>query len=186
MRAIGAASAALLGAAALALTAPAPAVASGKYAPGDFAISPSTVQPGGRVVLTAPGCSGTAMASSGVFDTVTIPAGRSATATVDWDARRGAVYTVSFTCAGGTPGTVDLTIAPATSTPTTSSTAVPTVTTTRTVTPTAAPTQGVRGGVGGSIGGLNAGELAAGTGLVVAAATGIIYMLRRRAESRRH
>lgn len=185
MRAIGAASAALLGAAALALTAPAPAVASGKFAPGDFAISPSTVQPGGRVVLTAPGCSGTAMASSGVFDTVTIPAGRSATATVDWDARRGAVYTVSFTCAGGTPGTVDLTIARATSSPTASSTAVPTVTATRTVT-TTAPTQGVRGGEGGSIGGMNAGELAAGTGLVVAAATGIIYMLRRRAESRRH
>ncbi|MGA5419758.1 hypothetical protein [Streptomyces lavendulocolor] len=185
MRAIGAASAALLGAAALALTAPAPAVASGKYAPGDFAISPSTVQPGGRVVLTAPGCSGTAMASSGVFDTVTIPAGRSATATVDWDARRGAVYTVSFTCAGGTPGTVDLRIAPATSTPTTSSTAVPTVTTTRTVT-TTAPSQGVRGGVGGSIGGLNAGQLAAGTGLVVAAATGVVFMLRRRADNRRH
>ncbi|MEU0667546.1 hypothetical protein ABZ508_10895 [Streptomyces lavendulocolor] len=185
MRAIGAASAALLGAAALALTAPAPAVASGKYAPGDFAISPSTVQPGGRVVLTAPGCSGTAMASSGVFDTVTIPAGRSATATVDWDARRGAVYTVSFTCAGGTPGTVDLSIAPATSTPTTSSTAVPTVTATRTVT-TTAPSQGVRGGVGGSIGGLNAGQLAAGTGLVVAAATGVVFMLRRRADNRRH
>ncbi|MGI5358682.1 hypothetical protein ACQI4E_25665 [Streptomyces sp. CA-252508] len=185
MRAIGAASAALLGAAALALTAPAPAVASGKYAPGDFAISPSTVQPGGRVVLTAPGCSGTAMASSGVFDTVTIPAGRSATATVDWDARRGAVYTVSFTCAGGTPGTADLSIAPATSTPTTSSTAVPTVTATRTVT-TTAPSQGVRGGVGGSIGGLNAGQLAAGTGLVVAAATGVVFMLRRRADNRRH
>ncbi|MGA4866985.1 hypothetical protein ACPB9J_30540 [Streptomyces lavendulocolor] len=185
MRAIGAASAALLGAAALALTAPAPAMASGKYAPGDFAISPSTVQPGGRVVLTAPGCSGTAMASSGVFDTVTIPAGRSATATVDWDARRGAVYTVSFTCAGGTPGTVDLSIAPATSTPTTSSTAVPTVTATRTVT-TTAPSQGVRGGVGGSIGGLNAGQLAAGTGLVVAAATGVVFMLRRRADNRRH
>ncbi|QGV77402.1 hypothetical protein [Streptomyces ficellus] len=185
MRAIGAASAALLGAAALALTAPAPAVASGKYAPGDFAISPSTVQPGGRVVLTAPGCSGTAMASSGVFDTVTIPAGRSATATVDWDARRGAVYTVSFTCAGGAPGTVDLTIAPATSTPTTSSTAAPTVTATRTVASTA-PSQGVRGGVGGSIGGLNAGELAAGTGLVVAAATGLIFVLRRRADNRRH
>ncbi|MFF8828699.1 hypothetical protein [Streptomyces sp. NPDC015131] len=186
MRAIGAASAALLGAAALALTAPAPAVASGKFAPGDFAISPSTVQPGGRVVLSAPGCSGTAMASSGVFDTVTIPAGRSATATVDWDARRGAVYTVSFTCAGGTPGTVDLTIAaPASSSPATSSTAVPTVTATRTVSPSA-PSQGVRGGVGGSVGGLNAGEIAAGTGLVVAAATGIVYLLRRRTEGRRH
>ncbi|GGU57964.1 hypothetical protein GCM10010274_53580 [Streptomyces lavendofoliae] len=141
------------------------------------------------MVLTAPGCSGTAMASSGVFDTVTIPAGRSATATVDWDARRGAVYTVSFTCAGGAPGTADLRIPPATSsptsTPTTSSTAVPTVTTTRTVT-TTAPSQGVRGGVGGSIGGLNAGQLAAGTGLVVAAATAVIFMLRRRAEGRRH
>ncbi|KUH36837.1 MULTISPECIES: hypothetical protein [Streptomyces] len=173
MRAIGAASAALLGAAALALTAP-PAAAVDPYV-----VSPSTVNPGGRVVLSAPGCAGTAIASSGIFDAVSIPAGGSATATVDWDARRGAAYTVSFTCAGGAPGTARLRVAAGT----TSSTAAPTVTRTATVTP--APS-GVRGGLGGSVGGWNAGELAAGTGLVVAAATGVVYALRRRAESRRH
>ncbi|MFJ8692419.1 hypothetical protein [Streptomyces roseolilacinus] len=173
MRAIGAASAALLGAAALALTAP-PAAAVDP-----FVVSPSTVNPGGRVVLSAPGCSGTAMASSGVFDTVTIPAGGSTMATVDWDARRGAVYTVSFTCAGGSPGSAQLTIASAR----TSSTAVPTVT--RTTTVTAAPS-GVRGGLGGSVGTWNAGELAAGGALVAAATAGTVYVVRRRTASRRH
>ncbi|GAA4890721.1 hypothetical protein ACFPM3_20060 [Streptomyces coeruleoprunus] len=176
MRAIGAASAALLGAAALALTAAPTALAVDP-----FVVSPSTVEPGGRVVLSAPGCAGTAMASSGVFDTATIPAGGSATAVVDRDARRGAVYTVSFTCAGGAPGNVDLTIAHA---PTISSTAVPTVT--RTATVLVPPSQGVRGGLGGSVGGWHAGELVAGTALVVAAATGAVYVVRRRAESRRH
>jgi hypothetical protein len=181
MRAIRAASAALLGAAALALTTPAAAQQ------GDFVISPRTVQPGGKVVLSAPGCPGTAMASSGVFDTATIPAGGAATATVDWDARRGAVYTVNFTCAGGSPGSADLTIALATSTPTSRSTAVPTVTRTATATRTAiAPTQGVRGGLGGSVNGWNTGQLALGTGLVVVAATGVIYVVRRRSQTRRH
>ncbi|MEU7282178.1 hypothetical protein AB0A69_25880 [Streptomyces sp. NPDC045431] len=178
MRAIRAASAALLGAAALALATPAAAQQ------GDFLISPTSVQPGGRITLSAPGCPGTAMASAGVFDTVTIPAGGSATATVDWDARRGAVYTVNFTCAGGSPGSVDLRIAMATSTPTTRSTAVPTVT--RTATATVAPTRGARGGLGGSIGGWHTGQLALGTGLVVAAATGVIFVVRRRADHRRH
>ncbi|MEU6486054.1 hypothetical protein [Streptomyces sp. NPDC046887] len=185
MRAIGAASAALLGAAAYALTTvPAAAAAPGAKAPGDFTVSPTSVQPGGRVVLTAPGCSGTAMASAGVFDTTTIPAGRSVAATVDWDARRGAVYTVNFTCAGGTPGSAQLTIAQSAGSSTTSSTTMPSASATRSATP--APSQGVRGGVGGSIGGWNAGELAAGTALAVAAATGIVYAVRRRADNRRH
>ncbi|MCH0539742.1 hypothetical protein I3F58_09230 [Streptomyces sp. MUM 203J] len=171
MRATGAASAALLGAAAFALTTPTTAAAQES-----FTVSPSTVSPGGRVTLSAPGCPGTAMASAAVFDTVTIPAGGSATATVDWDARRGTVYTVSFTCAGGAPGTARLTIARA---PTTSSTAVPT----RTVTVTPS---GVRGGLGGSVGGWNAGELAGGAALVAAATAGTVLIIRRRAVNRRH
>ncbi|MCQ0025495.1 hypothetical protein M4914_22865 [Streptomyces somaliensis DSM 40738] len=173
MRATGAASAALLGAAALALTAP----SAGAVDP--FLVSPSTVNPGGRVVLSAPGCPGTAMASSDVFDTVTVPAGGSATATVDWDARRGTVYTVSFTCAGGSPGSARLTIAPAR----TGSTAVPTVT--RTATVTTAPS-GVRGGLGGSVDTWNAGELAAGGALVAAATAGAVHLVRRRTASHRH
>ncbi|MCS0639860.1 hypothetical protein NX801_30350 [Streptomyces sp. LP05-1] len=205
MRAIGIASAALLGAAALSLTTPASAAdpdGSGHAGPatrrgaGDYAVSPSTVAPGGRVVLTAPGCAGTAMASAGIFDTATIARGGSATAVVDWDARRGAAYTVSFTCAtGATPSTVRLTVSAAGGTATANSTAVPTVTATRTATTTmtatrsgsaVAPSQGVRGGLGGSVGGWNTGQLVAGSGLVVAAVTGVIYVVRRRAEDRRH
>ncbi|MCP9956375.1 MULTISPECIES: hypothetical protein [Streptomyces] len=173
MRATGAASAALLGVAALVLTAP----PAGAVDP--FVVSPSTVNPGGRVALSAPGCSGTALASSDVFDTVTVPAGGSAVATVDWDARRGAVYTVSFTCAGGSPGTARLTIASAR----TGSTAVPTVTRTTTVTTTPS---GVRGGLGGSVGTWNAGELAAGGALAAAATAGTVYAVRRRASGGRH
>ncbi|WP_256107801.1 hypothetical protein [Streptomyces sp. ODS05-4] len=189
MRAIGAACAALLGAAACALTVPAAAAAApGAKAPGDFTVSPSSVQPGGRVAVSAPGCRGTAMASAGVFDTVTIPAGRSVAATVDWDARRGAVYTVNFTCAGGQPGSAELTIASSSRPPTSSSTRMPSAAASApaSVPASPAPSQGVRGGVGGSIGGWNAGELAAGTALAVAAATGVVYAVRRRADGRRH
>lgn len=184
MRAIRAASTALLGAAALALAAPAAVAADGApapntehrraKAPGDFVISPSTVAPGGRVTLSAPGCASTATASAGIFDTVTIPPGSSATATVDWDARRGAVYTVAFNCTGGITDTVDLTIAGgATASPTISSTIL-------------TPPRGVRGGLGGSVDGMDAGTLAAGGGLVLAAAAGVVYVVRRRATGRQH
>ncbi|GGT13283.1 hypothetical protein [Streptomyces purpureus] len=175
MRAIRAATAALLGAAALALTAPVPAAvaADTAKAPGDFALSPSTVAPGGRVTLSAPGCRSTATAASGVFDTATIPPGSSTTATVDWDARRGAVYTVSFVCSGGPTGTLDLRIAGgANVTPTISSTAL-------------TSPRGVQGGLGGSSSGMAAGTIAAGSALVVAAAGGLFWTLRRRA-ARRH
>ncbi|WP_406864473.1 hypothetical protein ABZO31_30110 [Streptomyces sp. HUAS MG47] len=184
MRAIRAASTALLGAAALALTAPAAVAADGApapntgqrrvaKAPGDFVISPSTVAPGGRITLRAPGCASTATASSGIFDTVTIPPGSSATATVDWDARRGAVYTVAFNCTGGITDTVDLTIQGATTAPTTSSTIL-------------TPPRGVRGGLGGSVDGTDAVALAVGGGLVLAAAAGVVFVVRRRTAGRQH
>ncbi|GGY41587.1 hypothetical protein [Streptomyces omiyaensis] len=186
MRAIRAASTALLGAAALALAAPvtvahaadgAPAPnprVRGAQAPGDFVVSPSLVAPGGRVTLSAPGCSSTATATAGIFDTVQIAPGSAVTATVDTDAKRGAVYTVAFNCSGGVQDTVDLTISGvSTATPTTGSTVL--------LTP-----RGVQGGLGGSQGGLESGEVAAGTALVLVAAAGSAYALRRRASARRH
>jgi hypothetical protein len=169
MRAIRAASAALLGVASLTLTAPTAAAATAINTTAfDFRVTPSTVAPGGRVTLTAGGCPTTASATSGVFNSVSIPPNGSATATVDSGARPGAVYSVNFAC-GNATASLDLTIAGGTSRPTVGSTSV-------------APS-GVRGGLGGSIGGLNAGEIAGGTALAVAAATGAIYVVRRRSGS---
>ncbi|MEU9105721.1 hypothetical protein AB0D54_15335 [Streptomyces xanthophaeus] len=158
-----------------------------------FTLTPATVAPGGQVVLAVSGCDAAfATASSGVFDTVSIERGKTARVTVDRDARRGAQYSVSFTC-NGENGSADLTIAGGTSTPTTSST--------RTATATAAPVpvparsagspvapsaRGVRGGLGGSVTGLDPAELAAGTGLFLAAAGGSAYALRRRSAGRSH
>ncbi|MFD3806618.1 hypothetical protein ACFWTC_24115 [Streptomyces sp. NPDC058619] len=102
-----------------------------------FTLTPSTVAPGGQVVLAVTGCDAAfATSSSGVFDTVSIARGRTARVTVDRDARRGAQYSVSFTCNGET-GSTDLTITGGTSSPTTSSTT--TATATATVTATATP-----------------------------------------------
>ncbi|MFE2527502.1 hypothetical protein ACFXEL_25030 [Streptomyces sp. NPDC059382] len=103
----------------------APAASAAEAAPitsFGFAITPSTVAPGGQTVLSVSGCdSAFATASSGVFDTVSIARGQSARVTVDRDARVGALYSVSFTCNGET-GSADLTIAGGTARPTTSST----------------------------------------------------------------
>ncbi|QIP83334.1 hypothetical protein GLX30_03845 [Streptomyces sp. Tu 2975] len=173
MRAIRAASAALLGAAALALTAPTAAAVNNT--PYDFNVTPSTVAAGGRVTLTAGGCPSSTTVTSGVFDTVTIPSNGAATATVDRDARPGAVYSVQFNCIGRI-GTIDLTIAGGTASPTASSTR----------TATTAPPQGVRGGVGGSFDGMNAAEIAAGGVLVAAAATATVLVVRRRSTNRQH
>lgn len=174
MRAIRAASAALLTAAALALTAPtASAVNNTPY---DFTITPSTVAAGGRVTLTAGGCPSDTTVTSGVFDTVTIPRNGAATATVDWDAKKGAVYSVQFNCQGRI-GTLALTIAGGTS-------SSPTASSTRTA--TTAPPQGVRGGVGGSFDGMNTAEIAAGGALVAAAATATVLVVRRRSTNRLH
>lgn len=173
MRAIRAASAALLGAAALALTAPTAAAVNNT--PYDFTVTPSTVTAGGRVTLTAGGCPSNTTVTSGVFDTVSIPRNGAATATVDWDAKPGAVYSVQFNCVGRV-GTLDLTIAGGGSSPTASST--------RTAT-TATP-QGVRGGVGGSFEGFDAVEIAVGGALVVASATATVLVVRKRSTNRQH
>ncbi|MFC9396482.1 hypothetical protein ACFTWS_25435 [Streptomyces sp. NPDC057027] len=192
MRAIRAASTALLGAAALALAAPAALAADGApatgsraaraKAPGDFVVSPSVVAPGGRLTLSAPGCASTATASAGIFDTVTIAPGASVTATVDADAKRGAVYTVLFNCTGGVQDTVALSISG-------TSTATPTISATVLTPPRAtvlASPRGVQGGLGGSMGPSTT-EMAAGGALVLAAASGIAFVVRRRSRAgRRH
>ncbi|MGI5404372.1 hypothetical protein ACQEVG_33955 [Streptomyces sp. CA-135486] len=171
MRAIRVASAALLGVASLALTAPTATAADNKGTSPIFTITPSTVSPGGRVTLSASGCNTTATAASGVFDTVNISPGSSATATVDLDARPGAQYSVQFNCPGQGTGSFNLTITGGRSTPTTRSTTTP---------------QGVRGGLGGSVGRMNTGEIVAGSALVVAAATATFFVVRRRSHSRLH
>ncbi|MFI5542659.1 hypothetical protein ACIA6E_02670 [Streptomyces sp. NPDC051815] len=172
-----------------------------------FTLTPSTVAPGGQVVLGVSGCNAAyATASSGVFDTVSIERGRTVRVTVDRDARRGALYSVSFTCNGET-GSADLTIAGGTTTPTTSSTRPATATASATATSTAtsaatstpparvAPppssgavtsARGVRGGLGGSVAGMDPLELGAGAALFLAAAGGTAYALRRRRSGHGH
>ncbi|MET9593906.1 hypothetical protein ABZY45_23705 [Streptomyces sp. NPDC006516] len=182
MRAIRVAPAALLGAAAFLLTAPtasALAPTGGTSTSFTPTITPSTVAPGGQVTLGAMGCTSDATAFSGVFDTTTIPSGRSATATVDWDARRGAVYEVTFRC-GTTTRSANLTItSAATSSPSASPTTAPTTSS------TASPS-GVLGGLGGSVDTMDPAEIAAGSALVAAAAAGSVYFLRKRRTSRQH
>ncbi|OEJ34657.1 hypothetical protein [Streptomyces subrutilus] len=148
-----------------------------------FSITPSTVAPGGQTVLSVTGCNAAyATASSGVFDTVSIARGQAVRVTVDRDARRGAVYSVSFTCNGET-GSADLTIAGGTTSPTTSSTF------TRTAAPNPPATgsaRGVQGGLGGSAAGVDPVQLGAGAALLLAAAGGTVYTLRRRGSRRGH
>lgn len=184
MRAIRVTPVALLGAAALALTAPVvtayAATTGGPSNSGSgYTVAPAVVTPGGQVTLAAKGCSTTATASSGVFDTVTIPQNGTGRATVDRDAKPGAAYEVTFTCNTSPSSTakVNLTISAATSTPTTSSTS--------SAVSSASPA-GVQGGLGGSIDSTNSGEIVAGTALAVAAAAGTVFVVRRRRENRSH
>ncbi|MFD4316057.1 hypothetical protein [Streptomyces sp. NPDC058548] len=114
MRAIRAASAALLSAAAVVVTV-APAALAGEDDPTitsfGFSVSPETVAPGGTVTLKSDGCEmPTVTVTSGVFDTVTLNEGRSGNATVDLDAKTGAQYEITFDCKGER-GTTTLTIA---------------------------------------------------------------------------
>lgn len=160
MRAIPVASAALLGVSALVMTAPA-ARAQADTEGFRVAVLPSTIAPGGQVTLHAAGCEQSVSVSSGVFDTVIIPRGRTwARAVVDRDAKPGAVYEVSFHC-GTFWQDVDLTIAGSRS--------------------TAPPHwhKGVDAGEGGSLADLNLKEIGMGAALI-AASLGTAYHLSRR------
>ncbi|MFE2353565.1 hypothetical protein [Streptomyces parvulus] len=167
MRAIPVASVALLGVAALSACVPAGAAVGGHGSTFGFTVTPSTVAPGGEVTLgvgrTDAGCRGRVTVTSPVFDTLTIPRDDySATARVDREARRGAVYQVTFACKNRT-GTADLTIAggshherPGTHHP-----------------------KGVHAGEGGSIAGFDVKQIGLGAALVVGS-VGVAYHLARR------
>lgn len=170
MRAIRVASAALLGVTALTFSAPA-AVAKGdnNITPFGFSVLPSTIAAGGQVTLILErdhgGCKGSATVTSGVFDTITIPSHKSqATAVVDWDAKPGATYQVTFTC-DGVSGSTGLTIAGG-----------------RPVGPTPEPLypgRGVHAGEGGSLAGFDLKEIGMGAALIVGS-IGAAYRFSRR------
>jgi len=173
MRAIRVASAALLGVTALTLTAPA-ALAKGDndITPFGFSVLPSTIAAGGQVTLRIDrndgGCKGPATVTSAVFDTVTIhPSHSQATAVVDWDAKPGAMYQVTFTC-DNVSGSTELTIAGGrpTSHPV----------------PQPFPPGGVHAGEGGSIAGFDLKEIGLGAALI-AGSIGAAYHLSRRRTS---
>ncbi|MGW3957907.1 hypothetical protein ACWEKM_45205 [Streptomyces sp. NPDC004752] len=115
MRAIRVASAALLGAGALVLCAPAAVAEDGggsrTVTPFGFGVEPSTITAGSKVTLRLDrneGCQGGATVTSDVFDTVRIPSGRSsATTRVGADVRSGSSYRVTFHCDGAS-GSTDL------------------------------------------------------------------------------
>ncbi|MFD5008422.1 hypothetical protein [Streptomyces chartreusis] len=175
MRAIRVASAALLGVSALAMTAPA-AQAQGDNSGFWATVRPTTVEPGEHVRLRATGCEQSVTVSSGVFDTVTIPRSRTtAWARVDRDARRGAVYEVSFYCgtfwqsvdltiAGGRPDRPDRPDRPA-----------------RPDRPEH-PEHGVRAGEGGTLAGLDLKEIGLGAALITAALGTAYHLSRRRTD----
>ncbi|MEV7403026.1 hypothetical protein AB0N93_21865 [Streptomyces sp. NPDC091267] len=172
MRVIRVASAALLGAAALAVTAPAALADDGNHniTSFGFTVSPSTVAPGGTVTLNATGCEVPSVTvSSGVFDTVTLEEGHSATARVDDDAKPGAEYDVTFDCKGE-KGTTPLTIRSGSGGH--DDRTDPTM-----------PGNGVRAGAGGSFSGMGPGEIGAGSALVAGALGLGVYKMRRRADS---
>ncbi|WP_425839159.1 hypothetical protein [Streptomyces fractus] len=163
MHAIRAASAAVLSLTALTLTAPSAHASDSDSDSFRPSISPTTIAAGGKVTLSATGCKGDTKVSAGIFDNVTIAPGEgSRTVPVDWDAKQGAAYTVTFTCDGSQPRRVDLTIA--TGRPDTSPSPVP---------------QGVKAGIGGSAGGFDLQEVALG-GALIAGALGTAYVVARR------
>ncbi|MEU1274526.1 hypothetical protein [Streptomyces sp. NPDC005799] len=173
MRAIRVASAALLAVSALALTAPASLAGTiAPITPFGFSVLPSTVAPGGEVALQLHrdgGCRGPATVSSAVFDTVTIPRGSSvAVATVDWDAKPGAVHQVTFTCDGAS-GSAGLTIAGG-----------------RPVGPTPVPVnpvnphRAVQAGEGGTITGFDLKEIGMGAALILGSIGAAHYFSQRR------
>ncbi|MYW63265.1 hypothetical protein GTY65_04100 [Streptomyces sp. SID8379] len=162
MIAIRTASAAALGLTVLSLTAP--SAAAKESDPFQVSVSPTTIAAGGQVALYASGCNGDTTVSAGIFDSVTIGNGSGQrNATVDWDAKQGAMYTVKFSCSGGGSRTVDLTIASGRTDPT-----PPPV------------HHGVKAGIGGSLGGFDLHEIGLGAALIAGALGSAYYFSRRR------
>ncbi|MHA5048987.1 hypothetical protein [Streptomyces sp. SD15] len=178
MRAIRVASAALLGVTALIFSVSAAFAENGDRDSGSgdsnitsfgFDVQPSTIVAGGQVRLNVEDCDSAARVSSEVFDAVTIPRGQSsAAATVDRDAKPGAVYEVTFRC-GDESGHTDLTLA----------------TGRQDSEPTQVPVpvqQGVRAGAGGSVGDFDLKEIGLGAALIGASVGAAWYLSRRRTD----
>ena len=168
MRAIGLASAVLLGAGAL--TSGVPAADAAIRTDFGFSVMPSTVAAGGEVTVRVErnkACQGEAAVNSPVFDMVTIPPEESwATAVVDWDAKPGAVYDVEFEC-DESSGTAQLTIAGGRPThhPTHH--------------PTRHPHKGVHAGEGGTFAGFDLKKIGLGAALI-AGSLGVAHRFSRR------
>lgn len=179
MRAISIASAAVVTAGALTFTAPAAHAAvtgDNDITSFGFSITPTTVAAGGQVTLKVDDCDADAHATSGVFDKVTIRNGQTASATVDWDAKPGAMYTVTFECKGET-GTTDLTIATGNQT---GGNHTGGNNTGGNHTGGNNVHRGVRAGIGGSLSDLDFHELALGGALIAGALGSAYYWARRR------
>ncbi|MEV1022799.1 hypothetical protein [Streptomyces sp. NPDC050264] len=168
MHAIRAASAAVLSLTALALTAPSAAAEDSESF--QVSVEPTTIAAGGQVRLNASGCAKKTTVSSGIFDTVTLGKGSaSQSVAVDWDAKQGALYSVTFTCKGksGSTRSVDLTIAGG-----------------RPVHPDVPhpppADHGVKAGIGGSIAGFDLKEIGFGAALITGALGTAYYLVRRR------
>ncbi len=165
MRAIRVASAALLGVSALTLTA-CVAQASAETAGFRVAVHPTTIAAGEQVTLRATGCDQAVFVSSGVFDDLTIRRGQtSATAMVDWAAKPGAIYEVTFHC-GTFWQNASLTIAGD-----------------RPVPPTPVPlhpSRGVHAGEGSSFGGFDLKEIGLGVALIAGSVGAAYHFSRRR------
>ncbi|KOU57088.1 lipoprotein [Streptomyces sp. MMG1533] len=167
MRAIRVASAALLGVSALTLTACA-TQASAETSGFRVAVVPTTIAAGGQVTLRATGCDQDVFVSSGVFDDLTIRRTQtSATAMVDWDAKPGAIYEVTFHC-GTFWQNASLTIAGG-----------------RPIQPTPVPLtpdRGVHAGEGGSFAGFDLKEIGLGAALITGSVGAAYYFSRRRTD----
>ncbi|NUK34467.1 hypothetical protein HRW12_11965 [Streptomyces lunaelactis] len=205
MRAIRVASLALIGTAALTLGAPvAFAEDETNITSFGFTVTPETVAPGGTVTLNATECaSPTVLVSSGIFDTVTLAEGHSATAKVDDAAKPEAEYDITFDCKGE-KGSIPLTVTGGSGTDTgtgtetgketgtgagaETETGIETETETETGTGTETGTEtgmvkpggGVRAGAGGSFSDLSPVQIGVGSALLAGAAGGSVLLLLRR------
>ncbi|MFJ4713750.1 hypothetical protein [Streptomyces sp. NPDC088785] len=143
----------------------APAATAGDNDSFHVSVAPTTIAAGGQVTLYASGCDDVTTVSAGIFDSVTIDGGSGQkTATVDWDAKQAALYTVKFECKGGPSRSVDLTIASG-----------------RQDNPMPPPVpHGVKAGVGGSLAGFDLHEIGLGAALILGAMGGAYYFSRRR------
>lgn len=183
MRAIRVASAALLAATTLTLSAATASTAvadegetGNNITSFGFRVTPSTIAAGGQVQLSVDGCEGDTKVTSGVFNDAHIPKGQQSIAAMVFpDAKPGAMYEVTFNCKGET-GTTDLTIA--TGRPTQHPTQHPTPH------PTGPVHRGVKAGVGGSFGGLDLHEIALGGALIVGTLGTAYHWTRRRTDDR--